>query len=47
MASRLPYARLQVLADASHIPNIEQTGAFDAAVLAFLRGLPGVDPRGG
>jgi len=46
MASRLPYARQQVLADAGHIPNIEQTGAFNAAVLAFLRGLPGVDPRG-
>jgi pimeloyl-ACP methyl ester carboxylesterase len=47
MASRLPYARLQVLADAGHIPNLEQSGAFEAAVLAFLRGLPGDDPRGG
>jgi pimeloyl-ACP methyl ester carboxylesterase len=41
IASRVPFARHQVLAEAGHVPNLEQTEAFDAAVLAFLRGLPG------
>lgn len=41
IAARLPFATHQVLADAGHVPNIEQSEAFDAAVLTFLRGLPG------
>jgi pimeloyl-ACP methyl ester carboxylesterase len=36
MAARLPGAERVTLPGASHIANIEEAGAFDAAVLAFL-----------
>jgi 3-oxoadipate enol-lactonase len=40
MAQRIvehwPGARLQVLADAAHLPNLEQAQAFNRAVLDFL-----------
>jgi pimeloyl-ACP methyl ester carboxylesterase len=41
MASRLPRAEHRVIPDAGHMPNIEQPEAFDAAVIDFLRRLPG------
>jgi len=36
MASRIPGARLTVIAGAGHLSNIEQPEAFNAATLAFL-----------
>ena len=36
IASHWPGARLQVLADASHLANVEQPDAFNEAVLGFL-----------
>jgi pimeloyl-ACP methyl ester carboxylesterase len=39
MASKLPKARLEVVAGAGHILNIETAEIFDALVLDFLRGL--------
>jgi 3-oxoadipate enol-lactonase len=38
LASSIPGARLTVI-DAGHLSNIEQPAAFNAAVIAFLRGL--------
>ncbi len=40
MEARMPRARRVPIAGAGHIVNLDQTGAFDAAVLAFLRELP-------
>ena len=37
IARHWPGARLVVLADASHLSNMEQPAAFNAAVLGFLR----------
>ena len=37
MASRIPGAQYQCLAQAGHIANVEQPQAFNAAVLAFVR----------
>jgi len=39
MASKLPKARLEVVAGAGHILNIEAAAAFDGLVLEFLGGL--------
>ncbi len=39
MASKLPKARLEVVAGAGHILNIETAEIFDGLVLDFLRGL--------
>jgi 3-oxoadipate enol-lactonase len=36
LAAAIPDARLQVLADASHLGALEQPGAFTAAVTAFV-----------
>lgn len=36
MAAKMPDARLVVIEDAGHLPNIEQPDAFNAAVLEFL-----------
>ena len=40
LAERIPGARLVILAGAGHLLNIEQPQAFNAALLAFLGGLP-------
>ncbi len=40
VAARIPGARFAVLADAGHLSNLEQPAAFNAELLAFLRGLP-------
>jgi len=40
LAARLPRARKVVLPRAGHVANLEETAAFDAAVLAFLADLP-------
>jgi 3-oxoadipate enol-lactonase len=37
MAARIPGARYMCLAGLGHLPNLEAPGAFDAAVLDFLR----------
>jgi 3-oxoadipate enol-lactonase len=37
MAARLPDARLAILERAGHLSNIEQPGAFNEALLGFLR----------
>ena len=39
MAERIPGAALAILPGAGHLLNIEQPAAFNAALLAFLRGL--------
>ena len=39
MAERIPGAALVILPGAGHLLNIEQPAAFNAALLAFLRGL--------
>jgi len=36
IAEHWPGARLQVLADAAHLPNLEQAQGFNRAVLDFL-----------
>jgi len=36
ICARIPGARLEVIADAAHLLNIEQDVAFDAALIAFL-----------
>lgn len=38
MAEHIPGARVEILAGAGHLLNLEQPDAFDAAVLHFLRG---------
>lgn len=40
MANKIPGARRVVIADAGHASNIDQPGAFNAAVLDFLGSLP-------
>ncbi|MFH8343376.1 alpha/beta fold hydrolase [Streptomyces sp. NPDC018045] len=40
LRARIPDARLTVIEDAAHLPNLEQPRAFDAALTAFLRTLP-------
>jgi 3-oxoadipate enol-lactonase len=37
MAARIPGARFASLPGAGHLPNLETPGAFDAAIVAFLR----------
>jgi 3-oxoadipate enol-lactonase len=39
MTARLSDARLEVLAGAAHLSNLEAPGAFNRALVAFLRGL--------
>jgi pimeloyl-ACP methyl ester carboxylesterase len=39
--SRVPGARLAIIDNAAHITNIEQPAAFDAALAAFFKALPG------
>jgi 3-oxoadipate enol-lactonase len=39
LAARIPGAKLTVIDDAGHLPNIEQPAAFNTAVIAFLRAL--------
>ena len=39
LADSIPGAKLTVIDDAGHLSNIEQPAAFNAAVIAFLRGL--------
>ena len=39
IAEAIPGARLEVLADAAHLPNIEQADAFNAALTTFLDAL--------
>jgi 3-oxoadipate enol-lactonase len=39
IAARIPGARLTVIDDAGHLPNIEKPAEFNAAVVAFLRAL--------
>ncbi|MFH8406135.1 alpha/beta fold hydrolase [Streptomyces sp. NPDC018019] len=38
--ARIPDARLAVVEDAAHLPNLEQPHAFNAALTAFLSALP-------
>lgn len=40
MGAKLPQATRVVIPDAGHVVNIEQSAAFDRAVLDFLAGLP-------
>jgi pimeloyl-ACP methyl ester carboxylesterase len=40
MADRIPDATLAVIDGAAHMPNLERTEAFDAALQAFLDSLP-------
>jgi pimeloyl-ACP methyl ester carboxylesterase len=40
LASALPQARLVVVPDAGHVVNLAQPAAFNAALAAFLQGLP-------
>ncbi|MFK8846144.1 alpha/beta fold hydrolase [Streptomyces sp. Ac-502] len=40
LCDRIPDARLTVVEDAAHLPNLEQPDAFDAALTAFLAALP-------
>jgi 3-oxoadipate enol-lactonase len=37
LVSMIPGAKLSVIADAGHLPNIEQPAAFNAAVIGFIR----------
>ena len=39
MAHQIPGARYVCLPGVGHLPNLEAPAAFDAAVLAFLRGI--------
>lgn len=41
MAERMPDARLQVIEGAGHVSNLEAPGAFNAALVAFLREVAG------
>jgi pimeloyl-ACP methyl ester carboxylesterase len=43
---RIPDARLVVVEDAAHLPNLEQPAAFDAALATFLAALPDPAPAG-
>jgi pimeloyl-ACP methyl ester carboxylesterase len=43
MATKIPGSRYICLGDAGHLPNLEDTVAFDAAVLGFLATLPPTD----
>lgn len=45
IAARIPHARLEVIADAGHLPNIEQPEAFNRLVLAFLSEVVAAEPR--
>jgi pimeloyl-ACP methyl ester carboxylesterase len=36
MADRIPNARLEIIADAGHLPNLEQPDAFNQAMQRFL-----------
>jgi pimeloyl-ACP methyl ester carboxylesterase len=40
MAARIPGARLVVIPGAGHSPNLDRPDEFDAALAAFLDGLP-------
>lgn len=40
MASKIPGARLEIIAGAGHAANIDQPDAFNAVLLEFLRSLP-------
>lgn len=40
LASRIPGARLTIIPDAGHLPNIERPAEFDAAAIAFIRAAP-------
>ncbi|CAM5289361.1 MULTISPECIES: alpha/beta fold hydrolase [Streptomyces] len=40
LRDRIPDARLTVIEDAAHLPNLEQPDAFDAALTGFLSVLP-------
>ena len=42
MAQTIPGAKLAILEQAGHLSNIEQPGAFNAALLEFLRSQPAV-----
>ncbi|HEY2137689.1 MAG TPA: alpha/beta fold hydrolase [Xanthobacteraceae bacterium] len=39
MAAKIPGARYVCLAGVGHLPNLEAPGAFDAAIIDFLRGV--------
>jgi 3-oxoadipate enol-lactonase len=39
IVDRIPGAKLTIIADAGHLTNIEKPAEFNAAVVAFLRGL--------
>jgi pimeloyl-ACP methyl ester carboxylesterase len=41
MGARIPGAKRVLIPGAGHVANIEETEAFDRAVLDFLKGLPG------
>jgi 3-oxoadipate enol-lactonase len=45
LAASIPGAKLTVIDDAGHLSNIEQPAAFNAAVIAFLRGLKAPRPE--
>ncbi len=47
LADAVPHATLAVVEGAGHLINIEQTEAFDNAVLPFLRAVPRCTPAGG
>lgn len=38
LAAQIPHAKLEVLADAGHVSNLEAPAAFNAALAAFLKG---------
>jgi len=40
MAAKVPGALYVCFAGASHLPNLEEPAAFNAAVIEFLRDLP-------
>ncbi len=44
LAEAIPSARLAVIPDAAHLPQMERPERFNEIVLEFLRGLPA--PRG-
>jgi len=43
MAARIPGARLEVIPEAGHLPPMEASDAFNAALEGFLAGLPGAE----